>query len=286
MKTSTSKVLALVLCAWALASAQVTSATEAFKGNWTIRPSEGTGKVNFGLMHRHKGGNLNHESDWPVSAFQGLDLAARGKRDVSFTINRDAGRFTCEGYLNDSEGAGVFTFAPDDKYIGAMSSLGFTGLDENQQFAMAVHDMTLEFAKAIKAERLTGMDTDKLIAFGIFNVTPKFIREIRAEGLPATDSDKLIAFRIHGVSPEMVRDVRKAGLAPSEDQFIAMRIHGVTPAFIEKVEGLGFKNPELDELVAMRIHGVTPEFINEMKSRGLRDLTIDQLVSLRIHGID
>jgi hypothetical protein len=286
MKTSTSKVLALVLCAWALANPQVSTAAEELKGNWTLQPSEAAGKLSFGVMYRGGGNNMHSESDWPASDFQGLDVGARGKRDVNFTINRDAGRFACEGYLNDSQGAGIFLFTPDKKYTGEMAALGFTGIDEGKHFAMAVHDITIDFAKSIKAERLEGMDTDKLIAFGIFNVTPRFIREIRAEGLPVTDSDKLIAFRIHGVSPAMVRDVRNAGLTPTEDQFIAMRIHGVTPAFIEKVEGLGFKNPELDQLVAMRIHGVTPEFISEMKSRGLKDLTIDQLVNLRIHGID
>jgi hypothetical protein len=286
MKTSTSSVLALALCAWTLAFAQIAPAAEDFKGNWTIRPSEETGKVRFGLIHHHKGGNSNHESDWPVSTLQGLDVAARGKRDVNFTIARDAGRFTCEGYLNESQGAGIFQFAPDAKYAGAMGALGFTGVDEEKQFAMAIYDITVEFAKAMKAERLANLDTDKLIAFGIFDVTPQFIREMRAEGLPATDSDKVIAFRIHGVTPALVREIRKSGLTPSEDQFVAMRIHDVTPAFIEKIEGLGFKKPELDQLVAMRIHGVTPEFINEMKSRGLKNLTIDQLVNLRIHGID
>jgi hypothetical protein len=286
MNTRTSKVLALAMCAWTLATAQLASAAEDFKGSWTITPSTEAGKVQFGLMHRHNGGNLHHESDWPQSAFQGLDLSVRGKRDVNFSIDRDAGRFTCEGYVNNGDGAGIFRFAPDSKYAGAMDALGFTGVDDEKQFAMAVHDVTLDFAKAIKAERLTDMDTDKLIAFGIFDVTPQFIREMRAEGLPATDSDKLVAFRIHGVTPAMVRDVRRSGLSPTEDQFVAMRIHGVTPEFIDKVEGLGFKNPGLDQLVAMRIHGVTPEFINDMKSRGLKNLTIDQLVNLRIHGID
>jgi hypothetical protein len=130
MKTSTSKVLALVLCAWALVNVNVALAAEEFKGSWTISPSNEAGKVHFGLMHRHKGGNMNHESDWPVSAFQGLDLTAHGKRDVSFSINRDAGRFTCEGYLKDSEGAGLFHFAPDGKYADAMHALGFADVDE------------------------------------------------------------------------------------------------------------------------------------------------------------
>ena len=87
---------------------------------------------------------------------QGLDLAVQGKRDVQFAITRDAGRFDCEGYLKDGEGAGIFHFTPDASYVKSMKALGFTGIDDEKQFAMAVHDVTLEFAKAMKAEKLDG----------------------------------------------------------------------------------------------------------------------------------
>jgi hypothetical protein len=277
---------ASLLCAWTLASAQALQAAEDLKGSWTIMPSKQAGHVRLGLIHRDEHHNSNHESDWPASALQGLDAAASGKRDVQFTIAREAGRFTCEGYMNGGEGAGIFHLALDSKYSDSMRALGFTGIDEDKQFVMAVYDVTTEFARQMKAEKLTGLDTEKLIAFRIFDVTPEFISELRAEGVPATDSDKVVAFRIHGVTAQMVRDVKKSGITASEDQLIAMRIHGVTPEFIQKVEKLGFKDPTLDQLVAMRIHGVTPEFIADMKTRGLPNLSIDKLVSLRIHGID
>ena len=249
--------LALLLFVCALSFSQPSRAAEDFKGNWTIAPSNEAGQVRFALMHRMHGGSSHHESDWPTSAFQGLDLAARGKRDVHFTITRDAGRFNCEGYLSDGEGAGLFHFALDPKFVQAMSALGFDGIDDEKQFAMAVHDITLDFARQMKGEQLTGLETDTLIAFRIHGVTPQFIRELRAEGLTTTQSDSFIAFRIHGVTPAMVRDVRQSGLAASDDQ-----------------------------LIAMRIHGVSSEFIADMKLRGLKNLTVDQLVSLRIHGID
>jgi hypothetical protein len=286
MKTRILAVLALLLGTWALGLAPVAHAADDFTGNWTVRPSANAGKVRFGLIHQRDGSNSQHQSDWATSVFEGLDLTTRGKRDVRFTITRDAGRFACEGFLNDAAGAGIFHFTPDAKFVASMKSLGFGGIDEEKQFAMAVHDVTVEFAQQMKSENLSGFDTDKLIAFRIFGVTREFIRELRTEGLPATNSDSLVAFRIHGVTPAMVREVRKAGLKPSEDQFIAMRIHGVTPEFIAAVERLGFQHPELDQLVAMRIHGVTPEFISNLKSRGMQNLTIDQLVNLRIHGID
>ena len=73
-------------------------------------------------------------------------------------------------------------------YVQSMGALGFVGIDEEKQFAMAVHDVTLEFAKEMKGEKVSGLTTEMLIAFRIHGVTPQFIREIRAEGLTAIDS--------------------------------------------------------------------------------------------------
>ena len=245
---------AVVLCAWALSAAAFAGE---LKGHWTLSPSQEAGQVQFGMYIRNEGNNLQTTSDWPITAFQGLDLATRERHDVKFTIARDAGRFDCDGYLDQGEGAGFFRFSPDAKFVGNMRAIGFDGIDENKQFAMAVHDVTLDYARQMKGMNLRGLDTDKLLAFRIFNITQQFIRELRAEGLAANDADKLIAFRVHGVTPAMVREMRKAGLEPSEDQ-----------------------------LIAMRVHGVTPQFIADMKARGLKDLSIDKLVALRVHGID
>lgn len=288
MKTRSNTFLATffstLLCV--LAVAPSARAAEDFKGNWTISSSSEPGQVHFGLIYRRDGGHSQSEMDWPLAELKGLDLANSARHDVKFSITRDAGRIDCEGYVRDGEGAGLFHFTPDAQFPKAMSGLGFGGINDEMQFAMAVHDVSLDFARAISAEKLRDMTTDKLLAFRIHGVTPQFIREIRAAGLTANDSDKLIAFRIHGVTPGMVNEVRKSGMKVSEDELIAFRIHGVTPTFIASVEKLGYKGLEPQQLVAMRIHGVTPDYINEMKSRGLKNLTIDQLVNLRIHNID
>lgn len=289
-------------------------AADSRTGDWTISKSDEPGKVEFSLIEHHHGGTSSHQSDWPASSFQGVDLAKAGRQDVHFTIARDAGKIDCEGYLNNGEGAGLFHFLPDPNYSSQMHALGFS-IDEGKQFSMAVQDVSLDFAKQMKSEHLTDLDADKLIAFRIFRVDSAFIQALRAEGLNVTDSDKLVAFRIHGVTPQMVRSLHQAGYKPDEDtlvamrihgatpewmeqlkqrgydhveleQLIAFRIHGVSPEFIQKVQGLGYQHPEPDELIAMRIHNVTPEYISDMKARGIHDLSIDKLVSMRIHGID
>jgi hypothetical protein len=276
-------IAALMLAAWVQAAP---ATAEDLQGSWTMAPTREAGKVHFGIFHRREGNNINSENDWPVSAFQDLDLATSARHDVKFVIARDAGRFDCEGYLDAGNGAGPFRFSPDAQYAKSMAAIGFTGVEENKQFAMAIHDVSLDYARQMKAEKLANLDTDKLLAFRIFDVTSQFIREMRAAGLPANDADKLIAYRVHGVSPAFIADLRRAGIQADEDQVIAFRIHGVTPEYVAKVQGLGYGRPEADQLIAMRVHGVTPEFIAEMKSRGLKDLTIDKLVALRIHGID
>jgi hypothetical protein len=256
MKARITALVAGLFCASVLAFAQTASAASESKGNWTMTSSDQAGMVRFGLMRRMDGGNMQSESDWPVAVFTGL-VREGGKHDVQFSITRDAGRFDCEGFLKDGDGAGIFRFAPDAKYPAEMKALGFTGIDEEKQFAMAVHDVSLEFARQMKRENLIGLDTEKLIAFRIFNVNAPFIRELRAEGLSANHADGLIAFRVHKVTPAMVRELRAAGFEPSEDQ-----------------------------LIAMRVHGATPEFIADLRARGLKNLTIDQVISLRVHGID
>src|SRR5947199_137078 len=232
--------------------------SEPQSGDWTIRRSEIPGKVEFSLVDSRAGHHFHTSSDWPASDFSGLDFSKAGRQEVHFTIARDAGKFECEGFVRDGEGAGLFHFMADAKYAQEMKALGFDRIDEDRQWEMAIHDVSLKFARDIKAQNLQGLDTDKLIAFKIHGATPEWVAELKKQGYDHVDLDKLIAFRIHGVSPD----------------------------FIGQLQKLGYSHPEPDQLIAMRIHGVTAGFISGLQSRGMKNLTIDQLVSLKIHGID
>ena len=207
-----------LLVAALLLGSLIARASDSLSGSWTIQHSDEAGKVQFALIRHSHHGESSHSSDWPDST----------KRDVHFTITRDAGRFDCEGYIRDGEGAGTFHFFAEPKYAAEMKSLGFDGVDDDKQYTMAVMDVSTAFARQMKSEKLTGLDTDKLIAFRIFNVNAAFIDDLRNAGLPISDSDKLVAFRIHGVTPEMVAFLHQAGYQPDEDTLVAMRIHGAT----------------------------------------------------------
>jgi hypothetical protein len=254
-------------------------------GDWTIRHSDEPGKVEFTLIEHHRGGNSNDGSDWPMSAFAGVDFAKAGRQDVRFSLTRDAGKFDCEGFLNDGEGAGIFHFTANPSYAAEMRELGFP-IDDEKQYGMAVQDVSLEFARAMKNEHLSGLDADKLVAFRIHGVTPEMVRFLRQAGY-SPDEDMLVAMRIHGATPEWMEKLKQRGYDHVDlEQLIAFRIHGVSPEFISKLQELGYSHPEPEQLVAMRIHDVTPEYISGLRSRGMEHLSIDQLVGMRIQGID
>lgn len=285
MKAFKTAVLGTAFSLLALSLAPAFAAGE-LRGHWSIMPSKTPGMVQLGITHREDGSQSQHQSDWPVSSLQGIDLATRGKHDVKFAVVREAGRIDAEGFVKDGEGAGVFRFTPDPGFVPAMENLGFEDIDRYKQFAMAIHDVTTDFARTMQAEKISGLDTDRLIAFRIFEVTPAFIQEMRAAGLPADDANKLVAFRVHGVTPAVVRELFGLGLDLEEDQLIAFRVHQVTPEYVAKVKAANLGEPEANELIAMRVHGITPAYIDDMKARGLKNLTLQRLIELKVHGID
>src|SRR5258708_21488528 len=107
-------------------------------GDWTIRRSDAPGKVESSLMDSRAGHQFHHSSDWPASDFSGLDFSKAGRQEVHFTIARDAGKFECEGFLQDGEGAGLFHLGADAKYTHEMKSLGLDRVDGDNRLAMAM----------------------------------------------------------------------------------------------------------------------------------------------------
>jgi len=269
-----------------LASSSIFAAVD--KGEWTLSQSEDPAKVRL-FLHSQRDGDhsFSSNSDWNAADLKGLDWGTAGKHDVRFTIARDAGTIQAEGFLKDGSGAGLLTFQGNSQYSSQMSALGFSGVTNDDLFAYTLHDVSLEFVRAIKAAGVTDLDVHKLIALRIHGVTPTFIRDIHSTGVNELEAEKLVAFRIHGVSPEFVKALATAGIGTVDpERLIAFRIHGVSPEFVGQLNRLGFAHPDAEKLIALRIHGVTPEYIEKMRARGMQNLTLDQLINLRIHGID
>jgi hypothetical protein len=233
--------------------------------------------------HHNTWGNTHKLSD-----FVGLEAGLATAKDspVHFELRRDAGIMNFDGRFRNGEGSGKFSFAASAEYVQGMKSLGYSGLDQEQLFAFAIHDVSRQFVKDMNDLGYRNLSTDELMAFRIHGVSPEFTRAM-LELLPEKPSpDNLVAMRIHGVSPEFTKEINALlGKRFSVDELVDFRIHGVSPEFVRAVHESVSKDVSADDLVAMRIHGADPEFVKSMTALMGRNLPVEQLVAFRIHGV-
>src|SRR5580692_4083081 len=267
------------------------AADDTIHGDWSARFNSGASCGCFDLEVERSSG-WGHHSTWgnthKISDFAGLDANIASAKDspVHFELHRDAGIMNFDGRFHNGEGSGKFTFVSSDEYVQGMKSLGYSGLDQEQLFAFAIHDVSRQFVKDMNDLGYRNLSADDLMAFRIHGVTPEFTRAM-IELLPEKPSpDNLVAMRIHGVSPEFTKKINSLlGKRFSVDDLVAFRIHGVSPDFVRSVHESVSKDVSADDLVAMRIHGADPEFVKSMAALMGRNLPVDQLVAFRIHGV-
>jgi len=138
MKIVTAIIAALWLCLSFVSPAQ---AAEKFRGQWTLAPSHERGKVRFALtLTNPAGAQSKYVSAWPITAFNVLGLESGGKHEVTFVIDRAAGRIKCRGFIEGGEGAGVLSFEVSPSYMESMRSRGQEESDDNLHLAAILRD--------------------------------------------------------------------------------------------------------------------------------------------------
>lgn len=259
-------------------------AAEEWHQTWKIYSSDAAGKVHFGIERSKPNHQWNASNDMSWSRFQGLsaDSLSRGGA-VKFEYVHDAGRLLCEGHVASGTGAGTFTFVPNPQYSAELQRLGYTGVDPDKVFDMLMMDVSLEFARGIRAE-FASATTDDLVKMRIHGVTLDYIREVHQAGYRDLSVQDFVDMRIHGVSTEFIRDLKAAGYNITARQLIELRIHGVSSDYLRELKNYGL-HPDASGLVQMRIHGVSPEYLKGLQDGGYGNLSVDQIVQLRIHGV-
>ena len=84
--------IAYILVACSLVLSLLARADNSRTGSWTITHGDEAGKVSFALIYHSQHNNSNHQTEWPVSEFHGVDFAKTGKQDVKFTIRSEERR--------------------------------------------------------------------------------------------------------------------------------------------------------------------------------------------------
>src|SRR5579863_255015 len=135
-KAILSGTLALLACGISSTAMRAAEASE--RGDWTLSKSDLPGVVRFSVIQSNHNGTFQSSSDWRASDFEGLDLSQSGRHEVRFKVSRDAGRFECDGFLDDGEGTGLFHFFGNPDYPREMAAIGFSGVDPMKQMSMAI----------------------------------------------------------------------------------------------------------------------------------------------------
>jgi len=257
---------------------------------WSVKDIE---RIQLNMNREHN----NWGQDFKISAFEGLSRAqitSASDVPVKFALRRDAGTISFDGSFRDGEGAGHFTFTPNDSYLGTLRSMNVALDDEKDRdrtegeelFRLAMFDVSLDF---IRQMHNLGYDVGvhDLVRFRIHGVSPEMVRELHTLGLDHVSAEELVRMRIHGATPEFIRQMADSGYRNlTVESLVRFRIHGVTPEFVREIAALGYRDVAGEDLVRMRIHGVTPEFIRDVESAGYKNVPVEKLVQMRIHGID
>jgi hypothetical protein len=203
------------------------------------------------------------------------DILAQAERNdgvVAYEVEREAGTLAFEGNIRGDGGSGTFQFTPRPEFLTEMSSLGYSGLDEGEVFAAAVHDVGPRFVQEMSRLGFQDLDFDELLPAAIFDVNAEFIAEMRAVGLGDLPMEKLVSFRIFEVDAAFVREARALGFDLDEDDLVAMKIHDIDAHVVQELSGLGFPIEGFDDVLAFQIHEIDAEFVEEAMSLGLGDL--------------
>jgi len=265
---------------------------EALTGVWSANVAGwGTSSerlaLQLSLRQGSRGGTAPQTLTCPAAGLQNLtrDQLAGTQPSASFELTRDAGILRFAGRFQSGEGAGHFSFVPSAEFLSDMRGLGYSGIDTEKAYTLAVLDVSRRFVQELAELGHRGLSLEQLIALRAHGVDPPFIRALKGLGYDYLPADRLVTFKIHGVSPEFIQELKAAGypnLGPYD--LVTFRLHGVSAQFVRDLLALGYRGVAPSDLVNLRVHGVTADFVRRINANTKTAVPVTRLVDLRIQG--
>src|SRR5215470_5208360 len=122
--------IACVAVAASLGQSSQTTSTVPYTGQWLLdQGRDGSVQVTlrYTLDEPERHWNWSHSFTAQLSELPGLsaaDLNAPGGKRVTFKIVRDAGSFNAEGWMQNGQGSGHYTFEPNPQFATEMEKRG------------------------------------------------------------------------------------------------------------------------------------------------------------------
>jgi beta-lactamase regulating signal transducer with metallopeptidase domain len=287
---------------------------EEWTAEWTLESNHSSSsnplRLSFGF--RRDGSDWTERTDVPLSSLRdfSLDMLERDG-PVKFEYVREAGELLCEGTVRGGRAHGTFAVKPNAEFVSALEKMGYRAPDERDVVFMMMSDVTLQFAREVKATglELTPGDLAELRSHG---VTPDYIRQARQAGLnqftaedfcelrthgveplylqrivaadPKLTANDIAELRTHGVEPDYLKGVQATGIALSMEDIASLRTHGVESAYLKGIHEADSKL-SIDEIDNYRTHGVEPGYLKEVRAVDSQ-LNADDISELRTHGVE
>lgn len=252
-------------------------------GTWTAKTKvEKPDKIYLSFSRESsKGGKNQHSSDFSYSDLQGLTREQAQNGKVNFRMVREAGTIDCEGTFTDGRGSGTFRFTPNQSFVDAMQSRGYTFRDD-QLFAATTLNVTTGVADDLKSANFGPLGVEDLFKAVIFKVTPQFMAEMKATGFPNMGMEDLVKARIFQIDAKYVSEVQQMGFKTNDfEELVKFRIFKVTPEFLTELRNEGFTNITAEDVVQCRIFKIDGDFIRKAKAED-PNVTIKDLVEMKI----
>ncbi len=222
------------------------------RGTWNLTTTKGN--VQLELHWESPDGRHNNDHSGYVDAQAlGIENAIKSPgQHATFALHREAGDFAFEGWAGNGEGAGSYTFTPNDAFFTSLRHRGYDVTTMDYEMAFADLDITTNFIDQMESLGLKG-DVSNLIALKALGVSQQYVRDLQTAGVTDISAQQIIALRALRVDAAYVNEIAAAGFSRlSAGQYVTLKAMHVDAAYIRYLRGHGFKNLTVDQVVSMK----------------------------------
>ena len=235
-----------------LACASAAAIAGTAQGTWNVTTERGRLQLEMSWHSEDGRHNNDHSSSIDAQALGIANAIASQGQHVTFNLHRDAGDYAFEGWAGKGEGAGNYTFTPNEVFFSTLRQRGYDVRSIDYEMAFANLDITMNYIDQMESLGYKG-DVNHLVAMKALGVTPQYVHDLQAAGVGDLSESKIISLRALGVDAAYVNEIAAAGFPGlSANQYVTLRAMRVDGAYIRYLRSHGFKNLTVNQVVSMK----------------------------------
>ena len=259
-------------------------ADDSINGTWALQSQGGEMRLEISWSN----GRSHSESTLrPVDA-NALGIAsalASSGEHVRFTMHREAGDYSLDGWVASGKGGGTYTFTPNAAFFDDLRSRGYKVAGPENELTAADLDVTREYVSELEHAGVS-LDFDRLIAFRALGIDGAYINAMASVGFTHLDADELESMKALHIDRTYVEGVRAQGVTGvNERSVVELKALHVDASYIQELAAAGYPRLSAQDYVQLKALHVDGEYVKDLARHGLTHLTVGQLVNYKALGI-